>query len=99
MRVYNLCDDFDNQDLISNGYNVHASALECRKLFYFYFAYIKNDVLVYHRLDGPALHYCANLEPSFYINGKYFSKIDYWNQPEVLEYKYLQKHPELAGFI
>lgn len=52
---------------------------------------------VLHRLDGPASLY--KNKQSFYINNIKYLEKDYWKRPEVIEYKYLQEHPELKAFI
>lgn len=98
MKIYNLCDDNDSWQLIKDGYNRHSSPTECRKRFKYFYVILKDDCLLHHKLDGPALYH-TQAGVSYYINGYWIGKNTYWNHPDVLAYKYLQEHPELKGFL
>lgn len=79
---------------ISNEEPNHIEIREDRSFFIWYEDQIDDDVradLLPHRLNGPAwIHYGHENDEiyvEYHLHGEQFTKEDYYNQPEVIEYK------------
>lgn len=101
MKIYNLCSPIEHS-LAKKEIGKTYYPFEIYDLEYYmtlYFNYFVNQEGRPHRLDGPAAHDFSSKEGSYFIDGASFSKKEYDNHSDVINYRYLKQHPELKAFV